>query len=199
MARRVRPQTPVATLLSAVGAFPAPLRGGLRGGPRAPFLWVAPPCAARHSALAAWATEAGGQFAVLCAARSPSLLPQGTPAFKPEGNATPPLCYTRYNKGEVCASICRNGAPRRCLWRGVCPTGCRNMHRGACGESSPAARTVRRKRSAVLPDDSSDLIVVSVNRRPLVSRGRDVWPITPPERTAPLPGRCKPPDQSGGC
>jgi len=39
MARGVRPQTPVATLLSAVGAFPRPFKGRFKGrSPRAVFM-----------------------------------------------------------------------------------------------------------------------------------------------------------------
>ena len=82
MARGVRPQTPVATLLSAVGAFPRPFKGR---SPRAVFMGRP---SARGATQRACGANAGaeGQVAALCAARSPLILSQGDSGLEPVCN-----------------------------------------------------------------------------------------------------------------
>ncbi len=91
MARGVRAQTPVAALLSAVGAFSRPLKGR---SPRAVFM--DPTIRAREVSRACGADDrSGGQVAALCAARSPLLLSQGDSGLKAGGECGPfSLLYT---------------------------------------------------------------------------------------------------------
>jgi len=85
MARGVRPQTPVAALLSAVGAFPRPLKGR---SPRVVFM--DPTIRAREVSRACGANAgAEGQVVALCAARSPLILSQGDSGLKAGGECGP--------------------------------------------------------------------------------------------------------------